>query len=153
MTSRGFCSTSLACAIAWKKKKIARENVQGARLTNLIWSRETRLERSLRNLVWKFNNERRTFEERKLRTLRLSSTKGETKKVSFYVLLVASWNCCPSFPNKISNLLLCERSSRSNGKCLRGENLHGETVICGYIWWMIESMVSYFTRDCSRTFA
>lgn len=84
MTSRGFCSTSLACAIAWKKKKIARENVQGARLTKLIWSRETRLERSLRNLVWKFNNERRTFEERKLRTLRLSSVrKVKLKKFLF----------------------------------------------------------------------
>lgn len=84
MTTRGFCSTSLACAIAWKKKKIARENVQGARLTKLIWSRETRLERSLRNLVWKFNNERRTFEERKLRTLRLSSVrKVKLKKFLF----------------------------------------------------------------------
>lgn len=112
MTTRLLLDQLGVRAMAWKRKKDhgkslcgtrEKENVQGERfLTNLIRSRETRLERFLRNLVWKFNNERGTFGKEIAHAF-----VSRLRKVKLYKFLFTLSFCCalkplpPSFPNKI----------------------------------------------------
>lgn len=133
----GFCSTS-----AEKKKKIVENGYvarvrkgtcKKRRLTNLICSRETRLERLLRNLVWKFNNWEKNVRGKEI----AHASKGETekKKVSFFTFPLLLFKTRLSEFSKqdlelaLSREILEWKNARKERELIRG----------GYIWWMIES--------------